>query len=156
VKLGLDTRDGDIMGVDTNSTMADMLSNVDAAPFWSILDQMGTQNMVRSALGDAAKIADYETVKKRVLGSYYTMDFSSGVNFDLTVVTADSITAGTLSMVMKAAIMYKKSSATPVEKAAMDMATVDSDGPKFLMHFKDSDAQFQSLMHSPLFAALSH
>jgi len=24
------------------------------------------------------------------------------------------------------------------------------------MHFKDSDAQFQSLMHSPLFAALSH
>jgi hypothetical protein len=38
----------------------------------------------------------------------------------------------------------------------MDMATVDSDGPKFLMHFKDSDAQFQSLMHSPLFAALSH
>jgi hypothetical protein len=156
VKLGLDTRDGDILGVDTNSTMADMLSNVDAAAFWSILDQMGTQNMVRSALGDAAKIADYETVKKRVLGSYYTMDFSSGVNFDLTVMTADSITAGTLSMVMRAAIMYKKNSATAVEKAAMDMATVDSDGPKFMMHFKDSDAQFQSLMHSPLFAALSH
>jgi hypothetical protein len=156
VKLGLDTRDGQILNLDSNQTMADMMSSVDAAPFWSILDQQGTQNMVRSALGDAAKIADYETVKKRVLGSYYTLDFSSGVNFDLTVVTSDSITAGTLSMVMKAAILYKKSSATPIEKAAMDKATADSDGSKFVMHFKDSDAQFQSLMHSPLFAAISH
>ncbi len=155
VKLGLDTRDGEILNLDSNQTMADMMGSVDASAFWSILDQQGTQNMMRSALGDAAKIADYETVKKRVLGSYYTMDFSSGVNFDLTVVTSDSVTAGTLSMVMKAAILYKKSGATPVEKAAMDMATVDSDGSKFMMHFKDSDAQFQSLMHSPLFAAIS-
>jgi hypothetical protein len=38
----------------------------------------------------------------------------------------------------------------------MDKATFDSDGTKFAMHFKDSDAQFQSLMHSPLFAAISH
>jgi hypothetical protein len=156
VKLALDTRDGEILNVDSNATMSDMMSSVDAAPFWSILDQMGSQNMMRSALGDAAKIADYDTIKKRVLGSYYTMDFSGGVNFDLTVVTSDSVTAGTLSMIMKAAIMYKKTSASPVEKAAMDKATVDSDGPKFMMHFKDSDAQFQSLMHSPLFAALSH
>jgi hypothetical protein len=153
--IALDTRDGNVLNVDTNSTMAEMMSDVDSAAFWSILDQQGSQNMMRSALGDAAKIADFETVKKRVLGSYYTMDFTSGVNFDLTVVTSDSITAGTLSMIMKAAIMYKKTSASPVEKAAMDMATVDSDGTKFMMHFKDSDAQFQSLMHSPLFAAIS-
>jgi len=156
VKLALDTRDGQMLSIDTNSTMSDMMSNVDSAAFWSILDQQGSQNMMRSALGDAAKLADYDTVKKRVLGSYYTMDFSSGVNFDLTVVTSDSITAGTLSMMMKAVIMYKKSSASPVEKAAMDKATADSDGEKFMVHFKDSDAQFQSLMHSPLFAALSH
>jgi len=156
VKLGLDTRDGETLNLDTNQTMADMMGSVDSAPFWSILDQQGTQTMMRSALGDAAKIADYETVKKRILGSYYTLDFSSGVNFDLTVVTSDSITAGTLSMVMKAAILYKKTSATPIEKAAMDMATADSEGSKFMMHFKDSDAQFQSLMHSPLFAAISH
>jgi hypothetical protein len=156
VKLGIDARDGEILNLDTNQTMSDMVSSVDASAFWSILDQLGTQNMVRSALGDAAKIADYESVKKRVLGSYYTMDFSSGVNFDLTVVTSDSVTAGALSMGMKLAMMAKKTSATPVEKAAMDNTTFDSDGPKFVMHFKDSDAQFQSLMHSPLFAAVSH
>jgi hypothetical protein len=154
--LGLDARDGDILNMDSNQTMSDMMTSVDSSPFWSILDQQGTQNMMRSALGDAAKVADYETVKKRVLGSYYTMDFSGGVNFDLTVVTSDSMTAGTLSMLMKAAIMFKKTSATATEKVAMDNTTVDSDSQNLRMHFKASDAQFQSLMQSPLFAAVSH
>jgi hypothetical protein len=156
VKVALDTRDGEVLNMDSNQTMSDMMGSVDAAAFWSILDQKGSQNMMRSALGDAAKVADYESVKNRVLGSYYTMDFSGGVNFDLTVVTSDSVTAGALSMGMKLVTMYKKTSASPVEKAAMDMATFESDGSKFVMHFKDSDAQFQSLMHSPLFAAISH
>ena len=43
--------------------------------------------MMRSALGDATKVADYDTVKKRLLGSRYTMDFSSGVNFNLDVIS---------------------------------------------------------------------
>src|ERR1700692_4357859 len=97
VRIALDTRDGQVLGLDTNQTMADMMSSVDSAPVWSILDQQGTQNMMRSALGDAAKVADYETVKKRLLGSRYTMNFNSGVNFDLTVVTSDTVTAGTMS-----------------------------------------------------------
>ncbi|HUO25157.1 MAG TPA: hypothetical protein VMU61_05790 [Candidatus Aquilonibacter sp.] len=156
VRSGLDARDGYIPNLDTNETMSDMMTSVDSSPFWSILDQQGTQNMMRSALGDAARIADYETVKKRVLGSYYTMDFSSGVDFQLTVVTSDSMSAGTLSMLLKAAILFMKASATPVEKAAMDQAAIDSDGQNMTVHFKDSDAQFQSLMHSQLFASLSH
>jgi hypothetical protein len=156
VRLALDTRDGDVLGLDTNSTMSDMMSNVDSAPVWSILDQQGTQNMMRAALGDAAKVADYETLKKKLLGSQYTMSFGSGVNFDLTVVTADSMTAGLVSSGMKMGILYKKMSATPIEKMAMENTTVDSDGTNLLMHFKASDQQFQSLMHSDLFAAVSH
>ncbi len=155
VKLGLDARDGEILNLDSNQNMSDMMTSVDSAPVWSILDQLGTQNMMRSALGDAAKIADYETVKKRVLGSRYTMDFSSGVNFDLTVVTSDSMTAATLSTLMKAGIMFKKASATAAEKVAMDNTTVDSDSSNLQLHFKANDAQFQSLMHSELFAAVS-
>jgi hypothetical protein len=136
--------------------MADMMSSVDSAPVWSILDQEGTQNMMRSALGDAAKVADYDTVKKRLVGSRYTMNFSSGVNFDLTVVTSDSMTAATLSSLVKAGLLYKKMSATPAEKLAMDNTTVDSDSSNLQMHFKASDQQFQSLMHSELFAAVTH
>ena len=82
IRAALDTRDGQTLGLDTNGNMADMMTSVDSAPVWSILDQQGTQNMMRSALGDASKVADYETVKKRLLGSRYTMNFNSGVNFD--------------------------------------------------------------------------
>jgi len=152
----LDTRDGKTLSLDTNGDMADMMTNVDSAPVWSILDQQGTQNMMRSALGDASKVADYETLKKRLLGSRYTMNFTSGVNFDLAVLTSDSVTAATLSSLVKAGILYKKMSATPAEKVAVDNTTVDSDSSNLQLHFKASDQQFQSLMHSDLFAAVSH
>jgi hypothetical protein len=152
----LDTRDGKILSLDTNGDMADMMTSVDSAPVWSILDQQGTQNMMRSALGDASRIADYETLKKRLLGSRYTMSFTSGVNFDLSVLTSDSVTAATLSSLVKAGILYKKMNATPAEKVAVDNTTVDSDSSNLQLHFKASDQQFQSLMHSDLFAAVSH
>ncbi len=82
-----------------------------------MLDQQGTQNMLHSSWGDAAGSADYETVKKRILGSRYAMNFESGVNFDLDVVTSDSMTATTLSSLLKAGMLYNKMSATPARKA---------------------------------------
>src|SRR3984957_15884834 len=156
VKFALDTRDGEVLNVDTNGTMADMMSEVDSSPVWSILDQLGTQNVMRAALGDAAKIADYDTIKKRLLGSRYTMNFTSGVNFDLTVVSSDSVSAATLSSLVKAGLLYKKMSASATEKLAMDNTSVDSDGSNVNFHFKSTDQQFQSIMHSDLFAAVSH
>jgi len=156
LKAALDVRDGQTLNLDTNGNMADMMTSVDSAPVWSILDQQGTQNMLRSALGDASKVADYETLKKRLLGSRYTMNFNSGVNFDLTVLTSDSMTAGTLSSLVKAGILYKKMNATPAEKVAVDNTTVDSDASNLQLRFKANDQQFQSLMHSDLFAAVSH
>ena len=156
VQGALDARDGYSSNLDSNSTMADMMSAVDAAPVWSILDQLGTQTMMRSALGDASKIADYETVKKRLLGSRYTMNFQNGVNFDLSVLTSDSMTAATLSSLIKAGVMYKKMSATATEKMALDSVTVDSDSSNLQLHFKTDDQRFQSLLHSDLFAAVSH
>ena len=155
VHTAIDTKDGTALSLDTNGNMADMMTSVDSAPVWSILDQQGTQNMMRSALGDASKVADYDTMKKRLLGSRYTMNFTNGVNFDLTVLTSDSMTAGTLSSVVKAGILLKKMSATPAEKVAVENTTVDSDSANLQFHFKASDQQFQSLMHSDLFAAVS-
>ena len=152
----LDTRDGKRPSLDSNSVMIDQMSAVDGSPVWSILDQKGTQAMMYSALGDAAKVADYETLKKRILASRYTMNFQSGVNFDLSVLTADSMTAATLSTVVKAGMLYKKLNASPVEKTAIDSTTVDSDSSNLQVHFKTDDQKFQALMHSPLFAAVSH
>lgn len=155
VKGSLDARDGLIPTLDSNSTMADMMASVDGSPVWSLLDQQGTQNMMRSALGDASKVADYDTIKKRLIGSRYTMDFSSGVNFNLDVITSDSMTAATMSSLVKAGMLYKKMNASPVEKVAIDALTVDSDSSKLQLHFKTDDKQFQALMKSDLFAAVS-
>jgi len=152
----LDTRDGKRASMDSNPTMTDQMSAVDGAPLWSILDQQGTQAMMFSAMGDASKVGDYDSLKKRILASRYTMNFQSGVNFDLTVVTADSMTAATMSTLLKGVMLYKKMNASPVEKTAIDAATVDSDSANLQLHFKSDDQKFQSLMNSPLFAAVSH
>jgi len=152
----LDARDGKRSSLDSNPQMAEQMAAVDGAPVWSILDKEGTQAMMRSALGDAAKVADYETIKKRILASRYTMSFQSGVNFDLSVLTSDSMTAATLSSLVKAGMLYKKMNATPAEKTALDATTVDSDSANLQLHFKTDDQKFQALMRSPLFAAVSH
>jgi hypothetical protein len=156
LKSALDTRDGKRASLDSNPTMTDQMAAVDGSPVWSILDQQGTQNMMRSALGDASKVADYETVKKRLLASRYTMSFENGVNFDLNVLTSDSMTAATLSSLVKAGMLYKKMNASPVEKTAIDSVSVNSDSSNLQVHFKSDDQKFQSLMHSELFAAVSH
>ncbi len=155
LKGALDARDGKRASLDSNAQMADMMAAVDGSAVWSILDQQGTQAALRSALGDASKIADYEQVKKRVLGSRYTMSFQDGVNFDMNVLTSDSMTAATLSSVLKAAMLYKKMSASPAEKIAIDSMTVDSDNSNLQVHFKTDDQKFQSLLHTQLFSAVS-
>jgi len=156
LQSALDTRDGKRASLDSNPQMAEQMAAVDGAPVWSILDQQGTQFMMRSALGDAAKVADYDTVKKRILASRYTMSFENGVKFDLNVLTSDSMTAATLSSLVKAGMLYKKMNASPIEKTAIDSTTVDSDSSNLQVHFKSDDQKFQSLMHSELFAAVSH
>ena len=156
IRFALDTHDGTNLGLDSNGDMADMMSNVDSAPVWSILDQQGTQNALRSAMGDASKIANYDTVKKSLVGSRYAMSFNGGVSFDMTVVTSDAMTASTVSNLVKAGLMLKKAGATPAEKIAVDNTTVDSDGSNLQLHFKANDQQFESLMHSELFAAVTH
>jgi len=152
----LDTRDGKRPSLDSNSVMTDQMSAVDGAPLWSILDQQGTQAMMFSAMGDAAKVGDYDSLRKRILASRYTMNFQNGVNLDLSVLTSDSMTAATLSTLVKGVMLFKKLNASPVEKIAIDATTVDSDSSNVLLHFKSDDQKFQSLMHSPLFAAVSH
>ncbi|HZU23683.1 MAG TPA: hypothetical protein VE998_12695 [Terriglobales bacterium] len=153
--VALDTRDGDVSSLNSNSQIANMLSGLDRSAVWSVLDQQGTQVMMKSALGDAAQLADYETVKKRLLGSRYTMDFNNGVKFDLDVFTSDNFSAASLSALVKAGVMYRKMSASGVEKVALDSVTVDSDSAKLQLHFSTDDNKFESLLHSDLFSAVS-
>ena len=151
----IDARDGYVQTLDSNPDVANMIQDVESGAVWSILDQKGTQNMMLSALGDASRLADYDTIKKHILGSRYSMNFNNGVTFDLDVITTDSVTAATLSSLAKAGVLYKKMNATPVEKAALADVSANSDGSKMQVHFKADDKQFQSLIHTPLFMAVS-
>jgi hypothetical protein len=155
VHASLDARDGEAESLNSNGQMADLISSVDRGAVWSVLDNVGTQNLLRSTLGDASKLADYETVKKRLSGSRYTMDFNQGVNFNLDVVTSDNMTAATLSSLLRAGILFRKANAEPNEKMALESTTVDSDSGILRLRFKTDDSKFQALMKSDLFQTVS-
>lgn len=155
VKEALMARDGEAPTLNSNVRIVDMISAVDSGTVWSVLDSEGTQNMIRSALGDAAGLADYSMVKKRLLGSSYAMDFSNGVNFDLDVLTPDSLSAGTLSSLFQAGILYRKAGSRGVERGALESVTVRSDSDNVRLHFGTDDKRFEDLIQSDLFAAVS-
>ena len=154
VKQSLDARDGFATSLLTNGTMMDAMNSVDTEPLWSILDQQGTQTMMRQILGEAGSVADFDSVRKRLVGSRYTMDFQHGVKFDLTIVTGDSFAAATVSSLLNAAVLYRKMSGTADEKAALSATDVSSSGGQLSVHFASSDQEFATLLRSSLFQSM--
>ena len=106
---------------------------------------------MKSVLGVASQLADYDTVKNRMKGSRYTMDFSNGVRFDMQVNMADTFTAATCATLLKGVQLLKKQQGTPLEKTALDNTTIDSDSGILKVDYSSSDSEFSSLLTSPLF-----
>lgn len=155
IRSAIDARDGESQSVNSNEQITELINAADSGPVWSVLDQTGTQNLMKSALGDAAQLADYNVVRKRLMGSRYAMDFSSGVRFDLDVVTSDSMTASALSALVKAGMMYRRMTASGADKLAMENVSADSSGSNLLLHFRADDSKFRTLLKSDLFAAVT-
>lgn len=101
VKSALDARDGVAPNFLQNGDMMSEMAIVDNRAVWSLLDQKGTQTMMRSVLGEASQLADYDTVKNRMKSARYTMDFANGVRFDMGVVMSDTMTAATAATLLK-------------------------------------------------------
>lgn len=156
VKKALDARDGVSPSLLTNSSMMDAMKTVDSEPLWSILDEKGTQIMMRQVLGEAGTVTDFETVRKRLLASWYGMDFQHGVKFDLTISTGDSFAAATMSSLLTAAVMLRKMSGSDAEKQAMSATNIASNSGLLSIHFATTDADFNNLLHSPLFQSMVH
>jgi hypothetical protein len=154
VKKALDARDGVAPSLLTNGTMMDAMKTIDSEPLWSVLDEKGTQAMMRQVLGEAGSVADYETVRKRLQASWYGMDFQHGVKFDLTISTGDSFAAATFSSLLTAAVMLRKMSGSDAEKQALSSTNIASDSGRLSIHFATSDADFNNLLHSPLFQSM--
>src|SRR5271169_2529617 len=156
LKGAIDVRDKGAESLASNNSINDLITDIDSAAIWSVLDQLGTQYMMKSALGQASSLADYDVVKKRLLASDYVMTFDNGVTFDLNVKTSDNMTAASLASLLKAGVMYRKMNATPAEKLALESMTDDNQHDLLQMHFKTDDQRFQALLKSDLFASVSH
>jgi hypothetical protein len=154
VKAALDARDGIAPNFLANGDMVSEMSTVDTKAVWSLLDQKGTQTMMKSVLGDAAQLGDYDTVRNRMKSSRYTMDFQNGVKFDMAVVMSDTITAATAATLMKGVSLMRKTSGTPLEKSALDQTTIDSNAGTLTVSYASSDSQFATLLSSPLFQSV--
>jgi hypothetical protein len=151
VKTALDARDGLTPNFLQNGEMMQDMAAVDGRPVWSLLDQKGTQTMMRSVLGEASQLADYDTVKNRMRSARYTMDFANGVKFDMSGVMSDTMTAATAATLMKGVAILKKTSGSALEKSAVDDTTIDSNSGTLTVAYSSSDSQFAGLLTSPLF-----
>ncbi|MGC8549754.1 MAG: hypothetical protein ACP5M4_08640 [Acidobacteriaceae bacterium] len=154
LRPALATRDGLSPSFLDNSNMVSAMQSVQSEPLWSILDQKGTQFMMRNLLGQASQLADFNAVKSRLLDSSYTMNFNNGVKFALNVVTPDAFTAATMSSLLNAAALYEKMSGTPVEKQAINATTIDSMAGTLEVRFSTTSDEFNSLIQSPLFKSV--
>jgi hypothetical protein len=154
VKEAMDARDGMVPDFLSNGDMVNDMGTVDTKAVWSLLDAKGTQTMMKSVLGDAAQLADYDTVKNRMKSSRYTMDFQNGVKFDMAVVMSDTLTAATAATLMKGVSIMRKTAGSPLEKTALDQTTIDSNAGTLTVSYSSSDSQFASLLTSPLFQSV--
>lgn len=151
VRTSLEARDGNIPTFLNNNDMMNEMNSIDDKAVWSILDQKGTQTMMKSVMGEASQLADYDTVRNRMKASHYTMDFANGVKFDMAVVTSDTVTGATISTLMKGVSLMKKSTGSADEKFALDHTSIDSSAGTVTVAYASSDSQFASLLASPLF-----
>ncbi len=156
VNKALDARDGMAPSLLTNGALMNAMQSVDSAPLWSILDDKGTQTMLKQLLGQAGSLTDFDTVKKRLEASWYSMDFQHGVKFDLTIETGDTFAAATISSLLSAAVMVRKMSASDAEKTALNATDIGSSAGNLTIHFATSETDFSSLLQSPLFGSVMH
>jgi hypothetical protein len=130
------------------------MAQVDQHAVWSLLDAKGTQTMMKSVLGVASQLADYDTVKNRMKGSHYTMDFNNGVRFAMAVNMSDTMTAATCATLLKGVQLLRKQQGTPLEKTALDATSIDSNSGVLTVDYSSSDSEFASLLTSPLFQSV--
>ncbi len=156
VKMALDARDGVTMNMLSNQTITDLATPVQNDAVWSVLDAKGTQFMMKNLLSEAPQVSDFDVVKKQLQGSRYSMNFAQGVEFNLDVITPDRFSSATISTLLNAALLYKKTTGNDTEKAALTATTISSDSGTLKVRYSASDNEFASLLGSSLFQSVVH
>lgn len=164
LKSLLRLHDSHTPSIETNKELSEAMKPVDRATVWSVLDRKGTQRLLLTTLGgECAKLPDFTSMNERILSSYFRMNFREGVRFDMDVLTSDASTSAKLTSLLKIGILYKKITANPAQKVALDNVNVtarritdDSDVSDLQMQFKVDQQQLQTLLRSQCFSAMSN
>ena len=162
LKTVLSVDAGRTPNLDSNPDLIAGIKSVEKSTVWSVLDQKGTQKMLSSVLGDVGKRPEFATVKQGILGSHFTMNFRSGIHFDLGFVTSDRLTAAKLSTVLKAGVLYKKVTANPEQSSALNYISVtakpvtpSSNRSVLKVRFRADPQESEALLLTRCFTALS-
>jgi hypothetical protein len=162
MKSVLNMRESHSPSIDANKDLAEVMRPIEQATVWSVLDQNGAERMLLSALGDDAKLATLASVKEKLLGAYFRMNFRGGIRFDMDVVTSDAASSVALTSLLKMGLLYKKITANPAQKIALGKVSVaakriaaDSDRSDLKMQFKAGDEELEKLLRSQCFAAMT-
>jgi hypothetical protein len=111
---------------------------------------------MKQLLGEAGSVTDYESVRKRLESSWYSMNFQHGVKFSLTIQTGDTFAAATVSSLLSAAVLLRKMTGSESEKAVLSATSVSSSSGKLKVYFASSDSDFSNLLQSSLFKSVVH
>ena len=134
----LDARDGMAPSMLTNGSMMNAMQSVDSNPLWSILDDKGTQTMMKQLLGEAGSVTDFDTVQKRLRGLVVLDGLSARREVRPDHCDRRHVRGRTVSSLLTAAVMVRKMSASDAEKQALSATDIGSDAGKLV----DSLCQF--------------
>lgn len=159
----LSMRDRHLPSIDANKDLTELMTPIEKATIWSVLDHKGTERMLLSTVGDDLRLAGLGSVRDKLLGAYFRMNFRDGIRFDMDVVTSDMVSSRALKSLLKLGILYKKVTANSTQKIALDHLSVasrriteGSERSDLRMQFKADDQQLQILMQSQFFTGMSN
>lgn len=154
VRMSIDADADSTKSANSRKDLLDMMASVEAGQVWSILDAEGSRYLLKSSLGKASELADFDTIRNRIVGTQYTADLGNNLRVSMSLLTSDNVTAATLASLLKAGIVLKKINAGGEEKLALESLVVLTEASRVNVLMQMEGDRVQRLMKSDLFAGL--
>lgn len=153
IRRAIDAGQGVISNLDANSRMSDLISGTQDTDVWSVLNSAGTRNVLQALAGTTGKMGS--VLGRQFHGARYTLDFTSGVQLNLELITSDDLTAASLSTGLRAALLYREArEPSPMVKQLLREVEVDSAGSHVFLQVASTENQLAQLASSPLFKSI--
>ena len=156
IKGAIDVRDNGAESLESNNTIDDLITSVDSSPMWSVLDQAGTQNMMRSALGAGGVAGRLRRGEEAAAGVGLRHELRQRRHLRPERQDLRHHDGGDHGLAAEGGrVVSQDERQLRPRRLALENTTVDNSHDMLQMHFKTDDQRFQALLKSDLFAAVS-